>query len=329
MNRRAFTMVEVMLAAVLGTMVVLTAMTLFASISATQHRTAARDFGVQELARLNNVMRKALSQLVVKGFVPKRPTGPAVARPVDEPPPAPEADGSDGRDDDDQDDSQEHPRIALGADNRSGWQRLELVLAEPPLLGGADGAVLERDARRSFSKTRGAFVLRPSDGTLPRTVEELVTPERPSWDLWWVPIDRQEEGIPAIGRSEGVIVARGLVGCVWRFYRSDKSNVLQMLTEAEATSRSELPAYFEVDVATVQGQKARWMFEVGWTTEPPARATGSAGATGATGATGVTGATGASGESGSTGGTGSRPSRPVRPGGARGFASPDGDNPQR
>lgn len=333
MNRRAFTMIEVMLAAVLGTMVVLTAMTLFASISATQHRTAARDFGTQELARLNNVMRKALTQIVVKATVPKRPPAtPAVARPrpVDDPPDdvgvtgEGEAAG--------EAEPEEHPRVVLGSDNVSGLQRLELVLAEPPLLGGADGATLERDARRLFSKTRGAFVLRPSDGTLPRRVEELVRPDTPSWDLWWVPVDREEEGIAAVGRTEGVIVARGLAACRWRFFRSDENKSLQALTEAEVTARADLPAYFEVDVATVQGQRARWMFEVGWTTESTPRATGAARATGATGATGAAGATGADGASNGPSGGG-----PVRgtggsiraTGGVRRFASPDGDNPQR
>lgn len=255
-RRRGFTVVELLLAAALGAMVVMASMTLFAAISRTERRTAVRDFGQQELSRLNAAIRKATSQIVVLGFAPRPapPTPPAVALPEGVEPAEPEEPGT-------------YPRLILETDTMTGMQRMELVVAEPPVLGGADGVALEADAGKRFSMTRGAFVVRPSIGTLPDDVMREVLPGTPLFDVWWVPVDRKEEGLAPVGRAEGVIVARGLTELRWRFFKSDENRQLQALTSAKVTARSELPAYFEMDVATVQGHKGKWMFEVGWTVQ--------------------------------------------------------------
>ncbi len=258
-RRAGFTVVELLLAAALGAMVVMASMTLFAAISRTERRTAVRDFGQQELARLNAAIRKATSQIVVLGFAPRPapPAPPAVALP----------EGVEPAESEEPEEPETYPRLILDTDTMTGMQRMELVVAEPPVLGGADGVALEADAGKRFSMTRGAFVVRPSIGTLPDDVMREVLPGTPLFDVWWVPVDRNEEGLAPVGREEGVIVARGLTELRWRFFKSDENRQLQALTSARVTARSELPAYFEMDVATVQGHKGRWMFEVGWTVQ--------------------------------------------------------------
>lgn len=327
MNRRAFTLLEVMLAAVLGSMVVLTAMVLFTTMARTQARTENSDFGLQELARLNNATRKALSQVVVYGFTPKRDAG-ALGAPAAQPVPS----SSDGTPDEDAEslevadptgessgmesslesdlagdqrggggrsshrrlgpdgrprpDPTKFPRMILENDLASGLQRLELVVAEPPALAGADGVLLEPDAGKRFTMTRGAFELRPiTEQSLPRSLLESLDPTLFVYDVWWVPVDHNEEGVtplgnPGIGfgpdgrsRAGGIVIARGITNFRWKFWRTDDAGVLASFPAATATARSELPAYLELEAQTVQGQKVKWMLEVGWTVQVPIRET--------------------------------------------------------
>jgi hypothetical protein len=146
-----------------------------------------------------------------------------------------------------------------------------MVVAEPPALGGADGRLLEWDPGRRFSVTRGAFTMRPSQvETLPR---ELIRAAQstPSFDLWWIPIDLREDGITAVGLrpgalpgSGGVLIARGLAYCNWRMFKTDDTGALKPLTATRVVYRNDIPAYVEVDAATIQGRKVQWMFEVGY-----------------------------------------------------------------
>lgn len=149
-------------------------------------------------------------------------------------------------------------------------QRLELVLARHPtpietrssdLLTVAGPGGSGRGARGEGQPmaVRGAFEVRP---------EARKTKDGPTtWTLWWRPIERRVDDSGAevyAGVDElAVPLARGLVSCRWSVFYE----------EAWATAHStgavlDLPAYVKLQVATSAGLEADWLFEVGWTIGP-------------------------------------------------------------
>lgn len=266
---RGFTLLETILSALLGSLVVLAAYGLLMAMRDTERRTQVRDFDTLELSRLQRTLRKALGQIVIAGLAgPLQPTTAATIA-VEQPDPTDLAavEAAEARKA-----KVINPRVILEADPLTGLQRVEMVVAEPPALGGADGRLLEWDPGRRFSVTRGAFTLRPSQqDTLPRELWPIAQTTQ-SFDLWWIPIDLREEGITAVGLrpgaipgSGGVLIARGLSYCRWRAFKTDETGTLKPLTAARVLYRNDIPAYVEVDAQTIQGRKVQWMFEVGFT----------------------------------------------------------------
>lgn len=266
---RGFTLLETILSALLGSLVVLAAYGLLTAMRDTERRTQVRDFDTLELSRLQRTLRKALGQIVIAGLAgPLQPTTAATIA-VDQPDPTDLAavEAAEARKA-----KVMNPRVILEADPLTGLQRVEMVVAEPPALGGADGRLLEWDPGRRFSVTRGAFTLRPSQqDTLPRELWSIAQTTQ-SFDLWWIPVDLREEGITAVGLrpgaipgSGGVLIARGLAYCRWRAFKTDETGTLKPLTAARVLYRNDIPAYVEVDAQTIQGRKVQWMFEVGFT----------------------------------------------------------------
>jgi prepilin-type N-terminal cleavage/methylation domain-containing protein len=124
---------------------------------------------------------------------------------------------------------------------------------------------------------RGAFELIPQEDRTGRvTLDETGNPK--AWELWWVPLAPRHtiEEVRDMGRARAVLeassygepfkIANDLASCRFRMFddRVRKS-------EFEATIQNQLPAYVEVDIATVGGQTASWLFEVSWATGPETR----------------------------------------------------------
>lgn len=298
-TRRGFTMLELMLASVLGAVVVLASYSLMAALTATDSRTRQRTAASTELSRAHQVFRKAFASIVVRPPAPRPPTSRsgALASAAATPP---------------MDAALEEPvdvelerrraRVLLEPDPVTpGAQRLEMVLSEPPILAGADGTSLPGERATWFSKTRGAFEQRPNASGK-------------SIDLYWViyPLRNEEELAAAGGRGAAngaaaqstdeknnateidgkpeleaavgsayldqsllnpdtplaeLLVARDLERCNIRLVRSGPNGKVEPLTEARIATEEELPAYLELDIATMQGQRGTWMFEVGWTVD--------------------------------------------------------------
>jgi len=305
-TRRGFTLLELILASVLGAVVVLASYSLMAALTATDARTKQRTAASTELSRAHQVFRKAFASIVVRPPAPRQPNSRsgAVASAASTQP---------------KDAAAEEPvdvelerrraRVLLEPDPVTpGAQRLEMVVSEPPILAGADGTSLPGGRATWLSKTRGAFEQRPN-------------PSGKSIDLYWViyPLRNEEElsaaggrgatngaaaqptdengnaaeaaGKPELEAAVGsayldqsllnpdtpiaeLLVARDLERCNIRLVRSGADGKVEPLTEARIATEEELPAYLELDIATMQGQRGTWMFEVGWTVDSRRPTTG-------------------------------------------------------
>ncbi len=188
-------------------------------------------------------------------------------------------------------------------------QRFEVVLSTPPIAlnmatkAAAWARINDRDEDSlNFSSTdasggvmRSVFELRPDNsrerimrrvGIMdpdPKADEQLrlvsnaPTPTPTGWTLWWRPILNTESnflragGIP-LGDSAGtedeirfrlagaIPLIKDIQRCSWTIYKSDVK-----VNEYEALSMSDLPAYAEFEILLNTGQYASWMFEVDWT----------------------------------------------------------------
>ncbi len=129
---------------------------------------------------------------------------------------------------------------------------------EPPLPGSSGAAI------------RGAFELRPAadaDGA-PRMTEGRVA----SWTLYWQPLAQPEPPprdpgspppppLPAVPNGPPVEVATGLEYVHWQVFRQRERR-----GEHRAVWTQDVPAYIEMEIKTVNGLWANWMFEVDWVT---------------------------------------------------------------
>ncbi|MBO6512584.1 MAG: type II secretion system protein [Phycisphaerales bacterium] len=209
------------------------------------------------------------------------------------------------------------PRIILETDpifdNYPGeWkpQRLEVVLSAPPIAlnmatkAAAWARINDRDADSlDFSSTdasggilRSVFELRP-DGSREAIMRRvgIMDPDQEAderylqslqalqsgravegWTLWWRPILYTESlylrdgGIPLEDtagtedeirfRLAGAIpLVSDIDLCSWTVYKSDEK-----INEYEALSMSSLPAYAEFELLLNSDQYATWMFEIDW-----------------------------------------------------------------
>jgi hypothetical protein len=272
-SRRAFTVIEVVLAGVIGTIVVATAVGLLASLDKTDRRLDVRHRQEVQLARTRTTFQHAMTSLVMEdqpqaGFQPDETTG-VPAKPL---PP---------------------PRFSLHTTDSPGAlrvfrmarlkgldlgepQRLEVVVDRPPRPLGSNlehelgltsaenadqnlGASLVASADRSAH--RGTFELWP-DGTLPATREaERAWLTTGGMTLWWIP--------SADGAIESEVVPgavpfiSGLVSCQWRVFQDKEQK-----HNYESTWVVDLPSYVEFECRTTAGIHVNWMFEVMWTEGP-------------------------------------------------------------
>lgn len=149
-------------------------------------------------------------------------------------------------------------------------QRFELVLSSIPVASNAtvrkvapdpDEDELNKaapDLTGGSRAVRGRFYLQPNPVTVPG---------RPtSWTIFWQPLrapdgvaiadSREVELVPA---GQAVPIATDLAYCRWQVFDDRARKV-----EFQATWQDDLPAYVEMEVETVGGLWASWMFEVDW-----------------------------------------------------------------
>lgn len=271
-RRRGFTLIEVMLAAMIGALLVSACVAMFGAAQKSDRKLAGRFGQGAELGRLQTTVRKALGSLVMSMESPPTrtddagtsgtggSTGGAGA--------AAGADGSAAGE------SAGAPRFLLEPDaylnvGAGSVQRLEVVLMQSPL-PVPPGAVELGLVSGQAAAVRGVFELRP-DGP---NVKPVPGTERTGWTLWWKPLPpvttESAEGDVAepraIDPSEtpgAVPLATGLVKAEWKAFKQR-----QWAAGIAATNMVELPAYVTLAVETTAGLKADWMFELSWSNGP-------------------------------------------------------------
>ncbi len=258
--RRAFTMLELVLAMSMASMVGVGAFAVLNMMNRGDRTLEHRSTQVRELATLHGLLQDALGSLVMSNA--ERPNTNVGGESLEQDLEAlMEFDGID-------DDQPVRPRmilradpseLALSAEGRNTPQSFELVLRdgiasynEPEGLSDAELAALQR-GREAI---RGVLELRP---------------EGSAWALWWRPVD--ENGGPIrddheSNREQSALrLCGGLNGFQWKaFYNSERR-----LHTYKETWSNDLPSYFELEVSTTTGLYANWMFEVGWTTAAETR----------------------------------------------------------
>lgn len=240
MTRRAFTMLELMLALALGAMVLTAALSVFTLASNFDAQLASRAEGVSALANSQGALRRAAQSLVAYPQSPDQPgsaqrSSAAAERFGDES--IAEQRGFVNRAEDPR-----PPRLSLGPipgtarDGLEPVRRLELSLTGQPF------ASLEHTGR----PIRGAFDLVPgySDGAIPGT-----TPGQKVWALLWTPID--PPGEPTI-LIDDLILAE--------FACLDGAG---FHAEYEAREPREFPWAIRAVLWTAGGARADWMLEPG------------------------------------------------------------------
>jgi len=241
--RRAFTLIEIVLASAIGGLVIIACLSAMTTLNHADTLLARRTTQSIDLSTVHSAMRTAFLSLSMAPRTSPNAEAEAARDPENAPPPRlllefvkppiPVSLLGEGR-------------IVKPAD-RVATQRLELVLSQPPLAGLRTAG--------PTGQLRGAFELRP---TRP---EELAHPgDRPlGMSLWWRPMG-QRGSLPP-GRE--TMLMPGLVVCQWTVF-ADRERV----HEFAASSWNDLPAYVELEVETRDGAYASWLFEVEATVEP-------------------------------------------------------------
>ena len=185
--------------------------------------------------------------------------------------------------------TQQHDAFALARAVRLETQRRgiahERVEEESEILGDPtapeEAAEADADAEPSedwgIRAVRGAFELIPKEDKQGRLMlDDLGNPK--AWELWWVPLAPRHtiEEVREMGRARAILeassygepfrIATDLASCRFRMF-DDRVRK----EEFQATIQNQLPAYVEVDIATIGGLSASWLFEISWATGPETR----------------------------------------------------------
>lgn len=339
-SRRGFSIIETVLAMVVGGLVMMGCVSIFLATSRAERAFGQRYERTSELWTTQLAVRRAFLQLLMEEQVSG--TGQASAA------------------------STARARLILEPDTGAPADqfgvrpsRFEVTVARSPvpsIMSSRYGSwLVEADRTNSLDFTttdaasgaiRGVFELRPA-GTRelimmnlslsepdPRLERRMRTDPPDGWTLWWRPIlsaelaeldaggsarsDTNGSSEQIRARLAGAIpVLTGIDAVIWRVFKSD-----QMVTEYSASSIADLPAYAQLEIQLLNGQYANWLFEIGWTSgEDPTTADGTGTDPDTAGPDGP-GGPGGPGNPGGPGGPGNpaspgRPGEPGRPGGNR------------
>ncbi len=153
------------------------------------------------------------------------------------------------------------------------------IIGEPtvPEVPAEEGADAEPSEDWGIRAVRGAFELIPKEDKQGRLMlDDLGNPK--AWELWWVPLAPRHtiEEVREMGRARAILeassygepfrIATDLASCRFRMF-DDRIRK----EEFQATIQNQLPAYVEVDIATIGGLSASWLFEISWATGPETR----------------------------------------------------------
>lgn len=293
MRRRGFTILETVLAATLAAIVVLGCMGAFLALNRTDRALAGRFEEANDLARIQRTMQRAFTSLLLSEESPLDDELELGAEEEE----GEEEQGEQPQDDPEaEDEALDEPvqirRIALepdldptltsmisrarygaggGGSSVAAPQRLELVLSAVPirppsvqstawaaaLVGVEDlqaQELAEAEGAEEYSGVHGAFVLRPDDPTGDQaTARAAREDDRVGWTLWWQPLD---------DRSEPARVASGLAACSFQMFHGR-----EMLSDLVAYNAAEMPTYIQLEVETLSGLYANYLFEVVWTVD--------------------------------------------------------------
>ncbi len=292
-TRRGFTLLELGLATAMSTMLLITALSLFVALDRGDRRFEKRFDQVNDLSRLQTVLRRTFATLAVTDETPP-PNTPGIkaagASANNSPQPAPSEtqSGTGTGSTASRATSVPSPRVRIIEDpdptvkamvNRSkamsggggsdvlSPQMLEVVTAGQPVPDFNPESFESSNlnfvaAEQGVLLNRGAIYLRP----MPLREND----EEQSWEILYTrlaPRDRLEQfGMPLqairpIG--EPVVLAQGI-----RYFNVRVFRERQWGRSMEATYFQHLPAYVQVEVETTAGLWAKWLFEVGWLLGP-------------------------------------------------------------
>ncbi len=253
----AFTLIELMAATLIGSLIVTSALGVFKALDRSNARFAVRYDHTVDMERTYVAVQHALRGMVVSPIPAPDDAGPRLSLSHQSGPIKMRAPGW------------ASSRVLVVGDERDQPQRLEVVVNEAPIPSVA-GQRLARMGVESLGldptefslaepvAVRGAFVLRPvgsKNGT-------------PLWQLVWQPMIalRPAEGAAyfAPGPPElDVVLADDIVWCRWQvFFQNER------LLSHSAITVLDLPAYVELEIELTSGMMANWMFEIAWTEGP-------------------------------------------------------------
>ncbi|MBY0307268.1 MAG: prepilin-type N-terminal cleavage/methylation domain-containing protein [Phycisphaerales bacterium] len=227
---RAFTLIEVLMAATLGALVAGACFGLFATIQRADAKSKERTASVEALSRLHRTLQKTMRTVLLD--LPRVRT-PGVDAPTEP----------------------SRTRVAL-TETSDGLQRLEVTLSQPPVLGLIAGKPIDPVSR--YQPVRGVFEMRR-----PATVAGLRSGRPGPIELWWTPYETGNDSpIP----NASVKVADSMSALQFRFARTNDQKQLEKMASANFADWGQIPAYVEVQVQAIDGTNAQWMFEVSGST---------------------------------------------------------------
>lgn len=291
---RAFTLLEVILASAIGSLVLIGALGVLFTLDRSDRLASARFDRVTESERVHKVLARAFSSLLMSSRPVARdnraPDAEAAAAPAAPPPPARLVLSRDP--------SMTGVMLRRGENSQGGpgasvVQRIEMVLSRSPVPvrsraedvayaqlrenedsmfadndegSGADTGAMSKlsQSGSSISKAfRGAIELVPM-----ATPGARMDTGTPLYSLWWRPL-------PSLGDDGGrvggeppppVELMDRLV-----YFHAQMFDDSQMKDELSATWERELPGYVQIELETVEGVWRKWIFEIDWNNGSEAR----------------------------------------------------------
>ena len=248
MRARGFTLLETMLAMVVGILVLTAALGVMTGVRSSESALVTRATQQRELADLRVAVSSALTRLrpapnnIIRQSIPNA-TDEQLEAILDVPYPDP-IDGL-----------PHHFELS----DETGKPRLEIVVDRLPMGTYRPDEVEEVEETIAQSSVltfgdllgyRGAFELRASQ-------------ERTAYELWWVPLPPaglpSEESFDITTLPEPTRLCAHLAEIRWSAF-IDSGKVAKI----RAVEARQFPAYIELEVRTIDGLYASWMFELGW-----------------------------------------------------------------
>ena len=247
MTRRAFTLLETILAMVVGMLVLSAALSVMLAVQRSDRVLADLALEQSELTTTQVIIGKALSRLraapnnAIRNALPDTLTSDEIneiiERPFSEPIPG------------------LAPRFLM--DERAGLPRLELVCDRNiageirPRSSMDDLAGFASIGANALQGYRAAIELRPREDGRGK-------------ELWWVPLPPQDmpDSIRFLERTlpEPTLLCANVASLKWTGFMDH-----QRLDHIRAIESRQFPAYVELEITTTGGLYASWMFELGWT----------------------------------------------------------------